>query len=236
MRLDKFLADAGLGSRTQVKEQIRRKAVTVNGKPAQRPEEKIDPDRDRVVYRGEPVVYRQYHYYMLNKPAGVVSATEDKSEKTVLSLLGDAPGKNLFPAGRLDKDATGLLLITDDGELAHRLLSPAHHVDKTYLVSAQGRVTEEDLFRLSEGVDIGEKRQTMPAEAELLRADEAVSEVRLTIREGKYHQVKRMFAAVGKPVISLKRVAMGSLKLDETLAEGEYRALTEEEIRSLKKE
>ena len=233
VRLDKYLADAGLGSRTQVREKIRKKQVLVNGVPAQKPEEKIDPENDQVFFQGSRVIFQPLHYYMLNKPAGLVSATTDRREKTVLDLLEDAPGKNLFPVGRLDKDTTGLLLITDDGPLAHRLLSPRHHVDKTYLVTAEGKMTPGDLEHLENGVDIGEARPTLPAKAELLKTDGAVSEVRLTIREGKFHQVKRMFAAVGKPVLSLKRIAMGGLLLDESLAEGAYRPLTEAEVRIL---
>ena len=236
IRIDKYLADAGFGSRTQVKELIRKKQVLVNGTVVCRPEEKIDPLRDRVAVQGEAVNHGEFCYYMLNKPAGLVSATKDEKEKTVLSLFDGSPGRNLFPVGRLDKDTTGLLLITDDGALAHRLLSPRHHVDKTYFVIAEGRITEEDVRKLETGVEIGEKKPTMPAEVSLMDAGESESAVFLTIREGKFHQVKRMFAALGHPVRSLKRIAMGSLKLDATLKEGSFRPLTEEEINALKNE
>ena len=178
--------------------------------------------------------YTEFYYYMLNKPSGYVSATDDNTAPTVLSLLKGAPGKDLFPVGRLDKDTEGLLLITNDGALAHRLLSPRHHVDKTYFVRADGAVTEDDCSRLEAGVDIGEDRPTLPARAALLSSG-PVSEVELTIHEGKFHQVKRMFQAVGKPVLYLRRLSMGSLTLDETLPPGQYRPLREEEIAALRK-
>ncbi len=251
LRLDKFLADAGCGTRSEVKERIRKKQVTVNGAAACKPEMKIDPDRDTVVCDGKPVVYARFHYYMLHKPAGVITATEDGKEETVLSLLKGVPVKNLFPVGRLDRDTEGLLLITDNGPLAHRLLSPKYHVDKTYFVRAAGEVSEADLQRLREGIEIGEGEVTLPAKAEKIRTCETepsgdgdgkkpeaavCSEVLLTIREGKYHQVKRMFARIGRPVLYLKRLSMGSLHLDENLPAGAFRPLTEAEIAALKRE
>ena len=234
IRLDKFLADAGAGTRSQVKGFLKKSLVTVNGEPARKPEQKISPETDLIVFQGTVLSYTEFYYYMLNKPSGYVSATDDNTAPTVLSLLKGAPGKDLFPVGRLDKDTEGLLLITNDGALAHRLLSPRHHVDKTYFVRADGTVTEDDCSRLEAGVDIGEDRPTLPARAALLSSG-PVSEVELTIHEGKFHQVKRMFQAVGKPVLYLRRLSMGSLTLDETLPPGQYRPLREEEIAALRK-
>lgn len=234
VRLDKFLADAGAGTRSQVKGFLKKGLVTVNGEPARKPEQKISPETDLIVFQGTVLSYTEFYYYMLNKPSGYVSATDDNTAPTVLSLLKGAPGKDLFPVGRLDKDTEGLLLITNDGALAHRLLSPRHHVDKTYFVRADGTVTEDDCSRLEAGVDIGEDRLTLPAKAALLSSG-PVSEVELTIHEGKFHQVKRMFQAVGKPVLYLRRLSMGSLTLDETLPPGQYRPLREEEIAALRK-
>ena len=234
VRLDKFLADAGAGTRSQVKGFLKKGLVTVNGEPARKPEQKISPETDLIVFQGTVLSYTEFYYYMLNKPSGYVSATDDNTAPTVLSLLKGAPGKDLFPVGRLDKDTEGLLLITNDGALAHRLLSPRHHVDKTYFVRADGAVTEDDCSRLEAGVDIGEDRLTLPAKAVLLSSG-PVSEVELTIHEGKFHQVKRMFQAVGKPVLYLRRLSMGSLTLDETLPPGQYRPLREEEITALRK-
>ena len=234
VRLDKFLADAGAGTRSQVKGFLKKGLVTVNGEPARKPEQKISPETDLIVFQGTVLSYTEFYYYMLNKPSGYVSATDDNTAPTVLSLLKGAPGKDLFPVGRLDKDTEGLLLITNDGALAHRLLSPRHHVDKTYFVRAAGAVTEDDCSRLEAGVDIGEDRLTLPARAALLSSG-PVSEVELTIHEGKFHQVKRMFQAVGKPVLYLRRLSMGSLTLDETLPPGQYRPLREEEIAALRK-
>ena len=238
VRLDKFLADMGYGTRSQVKKELVKGSVTVNGAPVRKPETKIDTDKDAVCWKGEPAVYARYEYFMLNKPSGVVSATEDKMEKTVLDLLrsdksSDAGTgmrrEDLFPVGRLDKDTEGLLLITNDGELAHRLLSPKKHVDKVYYVKVQGRLTAEDEERLAEGIDIGEARPALPAGLAILKSGE-ISEAEITIQEGKFHQVKRMFAARGKTVLALTRLQMGGLKLDPTLKPGEARELTEEEL------
>ena len=232
IRLDKFLADMGFGTRSQVRQQIAGGNVTVNGLPARRPELKVDTDKDRVLFCGTEAAYAQYEYYMLNKPAGVVSATEDKKERTVLDLLQERKRKDLFPVGRLDKDTEGLLLITNNGDLAHRLLAPGRHVDKVYYAEIDGKVTREDAELFRAGVDIRDKKKTMPAFLEILSSADR-SEILLTIREGRFHQVKRMFHAVGKEVLFLRRIQMGPLKLDEKLRPGEYRRLTKEEVEKL---
>ena len=232
IRLDKYLADMGCGTRSQVKREIAGGSVMVNGAPARRPEDKIDTEKDSVVFRGSPVGYVEYEYFMLNKPAGVVSATEDRKERTVLDLIDARQRKDLFPVGRLDKDTEGLLLITNDGEMAHRLLSPKKHVDKVYYARVAGRITEEHVKLFAEGVDIGDEKPTLPAELTVLSSGE-ISEIELVIREGRFHQVKRMFQAAGGEVTYLKRLRMGSLVLDGELEPGEYRKLTEEEVRAL---
>ena len=233
MRLDKFLCETGFGTRSQVKVLLKKGLVTVNGVSVKRPEEKIEEERDLVVCNGKKAVYAPFVYLMLHKPAGVVSATEDRVERTVLDLLKEQDRRGLFPVGRLDKDTEGLLLLTNDGALAHELTSPKKHVDKTYYARIAGLVTEEHVERFREGLSIGEKRPTLPAVLRILRSGE-VSEVQVTIREGKYHQIKRMFEAVGFKVLYLKRLSMGSLKLDEHLKPGEYRPLTGQEIEALK--
>lgn len=232
MRLDKFLSEMGIGTRSEVKKSIAKGQVQVNGTVVKKPECKIDTEADHVQVQGQEVRYVAYEYYMLNKPAGVVSATEDARDQTVVNLISEKFRDDLFPVGRLDKDTEGLLLITNDGEMAHRLLSPKKHVDKTYFAVINGKVTEEDVERFREGVDIGDGKLTMPAELVILKSDE-ISEIELTIREGRFHQVKRMFHAVGKEVSYLKRLRMGTLQLDETLELGQYRALTEKEIDEL---
>lgn len=232
IRLDKYLADMGLGTRAQVKKEITSGAVTVNGSTARKPEIKIDTEQDAVGYKGSPVTYTTYEYYMLNKPAGVVSATQDRADTTVVSLIETRQRKDLFPVGRLDKDTEGLLLITNDGSLAHRLLSPKKHVEKQYYARIKGRVTQEDVSCFHRGVEIGDEKPTLPASLEILVSGEE-SEVNITIREGRFHQIKRMFHAVGKEVLYLKRLRMGSLVLDPELSPGEYRKLTEEEQKEL---
>lgn len=229
MRLDKYLCEMNIGSRSQVKAYLKQGMVTVNEVVVQSPEQKLDQFRDVVTFRGRVLSYQQYHYYMLNKPGGVISATKDRVSATVMDLLPAEIRKNLFPVGRLDKDTEGLLLLTDDGELAHRLLSPAKHVDKTYLVQVVRPISPEDCRALEAGVDIGEEKLTGPAVAEPLQERELL----LTIQEGKFHQVKRMLQAVGNEVTALKRVRFAGLTLDETLKPGEYRELTDREVRSL---
>lgn len=229
MRLDKLLCEMNIGARSQVKDFIRCGLVTVNGCVADRPEYKVDEQKDRITFRGEVLLYRKFVYYMLNKPAGVVSATRDNLSQTVLELLTGVKEKDLFPVGRLDKDTEGLLLITNDGGLAHRLLSPGKHVDKVYLAGIRAALSEEDIGRLEQGVDIGEEKLSLPAHVEVV--DEKT--ILLTIQEGKFHQVKRMLQAVNNEVVTLKRVAFGPLRLDEGLKPGGYRELTQEELRQL---
>ena len=236
MRLDKYLAEMGVGTRQEVKKQIRQGKAAVNGTVVKAADTKIDETSDEVTISGRNISYVSYEYYMLNKPGGVVSATEDRRDTTVIDLIKDKKRKDLFPVGRLDKDTEGLLLITNDGDLAHRLLAPKKHVDKVYYAKIDGMVTEEDVKRFAEGIDIGaeEEEMTRPAKLDIMKSAEE-SEIRLTIHEGKFHQVKRMFLAVGKEVTYLKRERMGTLCLDENLKPGEYRLLTEEEIENVRK-
>lgn len=232
IRLDKYLADMNLGTRAQVKEYIKKGKVQINGQVQKKPEIKVNIYQDEIMVDGKRVKYISYEYYMLHKPKGVVSATQDKRDKTVIDLIFGKNRKDLFPVGRLDKDTEGLLLITNDGELAHRLLSPKKHVEKTYFAQIQGVVTEEDIKKFKEGIDIGEEKPTLPAKLSVLKMG-TISEIEVTIVEGKFHQVKRMFAAIGKPVLYLKRLSMGALVLDESLKKGEYRPLTEQEKKKL---
>lgn len=230
MRLDKYLVEMEVGSRSQVKESIKRGIVSVNGTKASRPETKIDENKDIISYQGRILSYTKNEYYMLNKPAGVVSATKDNLDTTVLDLLKGAKGKNLFPVGRLDKDTEGLLLITNDGVLSHELLSPRKHVDKEYFVELRHPITKQEICLLEEGVDIGDEKKTLPATVTLIDK----THVSIVIKEGRFHQVKRMFQAVSNEVCYLKRMRMGSLRLDESLQLGEYRPLTETEVSCLK--
>lgn len=228
MRLDKYLADSGIGTRSDVKELIRKGRITLNGETIKKSDYKIDLELDRICLDSVPVLYQKYAYYMLNKPTGVVSATNDNVNSTVIELLKNENRKNLFPVGRLDKDTTGLLLITDDGDFAHKILSPRKHISKTYLAQLDGELSESDRCRLEQGIDIGDDKITLPAV--LKREVNESNLIRITIMEGRYHQVKRMFQAVDRCVLTLKRVQIGDLKLDESLAEGSYRSLTREEI------
>lgn len=230
LRLDKFLCEMNIGTRSQVKKELKRRFVTVNGEIVTKPEHKVNENRDKVVYKGELLSYRKYVYYMLNKPAGVVSATQDNTCQTVTELLKNTGYGGLFPVGRLDKDTEGLLLMTNDGELAHHLLSPRKHVSKVYDVELKEKLSEAEGKRLEAGVDIGEDKLTLPAKVEYV----AEKRIYLTITEGKFHQVKRMLQAVDNEVVFLRRIAMGELVLDEKLAPGEYRELSEEEIDELK--
>ncbi|MGN0424565.1 MAG: pseudouridine synthase [Acetatifactor sp.] len=230
MRLDKLLSELKIGSRSRVKEEIRRGSVTVNGQTEDDPGRKVDENSDVICFHGERVSYQRFYYYMLNKPSGVVSATSDLRDRTVLDLLSAGDRRDdLFPVGRLDKDTEGLLLLTNDGELAHRLLAPKRHVDKSYYVRIAHELSGEEVSLLENGVDIGEEKLTLPGKVERI----SESEILLTIHEGKFHQVKRMLSAVGNEVMFLKRLSFGGLKLDEKLAPGAYRELTEAEVKVL---
>lgn len=230
IRLDKLLADAGAGTRSEVKEYIRKGRVTINGQICKKPEQKVSEDGEQIALDGQQVNYARCIYYMLHKPQGVITATEDPHEKTVLDLLTGVNTAYVSPVGRLDKDTEGLLLLTNDGELAHRLLSPRRHVDKCYLVRTEKSLSAADLQALEEGVDIGDEKPTLPARACLNDAGELL----LTIQEGRYHQVKRMLQALDNRVLYLKRISFGSLRLPEDLKAGEFRALTAEEQESLR--
>lgn len=230
MRLDKFLCDTAGLTRTEAKNAVKKGQIAVNGQVQKAADFKVKETTDTVTFQGRLLSYAAFHYYMLHKPAGVITATEDKKESTVMDILKEEKVKNLFPVGRLDKDTEGLLLITDDGELAHNLLSPKKHVDKEYLVKVRDSISEEDCIKLSEGVDIGDEKPTAPAKVERV----AEKEILLTIREGRFHQVKRMLQAVGNEVVYLKRLSMGSLRLPKDLEKGAYRPLSEEEIYKIK--
>ncbi len=235
MRIDKYLTDMGAGTRTEIKKAVRKGQVTVNGRVVSDPG--LPYEGGIVFFKGTPFLYEPFAYYMLNKPSGVISATEDRRQKTVLDLIDEPKRRDLFPVGRLDRDTEGLLLVTNDGDLAHRLLSPKKHVDKTYFARVRGLVAAEHRKAFAEGLSVDESFTAMPSEIQLLRTEENENqtELTITIREGKYHQIKRMFASIGMEVLYLKRLRMGPLVLDPSLPPGSYRRLTEEEIRQLKK-
>ena len=232
MRLDKYLSDMNVGTRTEIKKAVRSGRVTVDGEIAGNPGLSVN-ETSSVFYKGKEILYEVFSYYMLNKPSGVITATEDRFQKTVLDLLPDDRRKDLSPVGRLDKDTEGLLLITNDGDLNHRLLSPKHHVDKRYYARIQGQVDSSDVQAFAEGIRLDDDLLCMPAHLEILESGD-ISEIEVVIQEGKFHQIKRMFEAVGKKVIYLKRLSMGSLILDPTLSPGEWRRLTDDEIKALK--
>ena len=236
MRLDRFLAEMGEGTRSQIRDAAKKGRIGVGGVVDKRADRRIDPAADAVSLDGREIAYVRFEYYMLNKPQGVVSATEDHLHRTVVELITDRRRGDLFPVGRLDIDTEGLLLITNDGDLAHRLLSPKKHVDKRYLAVIEGELPPDARQRFAEGIVLSDGTPTMPAELE-----EAVDSAEpktgsayiLTIHEGKFHQVKRMFEALDCRVVYLKRLSMGSLRLDEKLRPGEYRPLTEAELAML---
>ncbi len=233
-RLDKVIASTGKWSRREVKLLVKQGRVLVDGWPAGSPEDKVDPEAVEIAVNGETLTYRKYTWIMLNKPAGYLSATEDGKGATVLDLLPqELQRQGLFPVGRLDKDTEGLLLLTNEGGLAHDLLSPRHHVDKEYYVRVEGRLTEEDCRAFEAGIVLGDGTVCQSAGLRILTAGET-SEAHVILREGKFHQVKRMLAYCGKPVQYLERVRMGNLTLDRTLERGEYRFLTREEVESLR--
>lgn len=233
LRLDKYLADMGCGTRTQVKEYIRKGRIRINDLTVKKPEIKINTEKDSVFFDEKLISYVEFEYYMLNKPQNVISATEDKNERTVIDLIDSRIRKDLFPVGRLDKDTEGLLLITNDGQLAHKLLSPKKHVDKVYYAEIDNIVTDDMADAFEKGILIADGVTTMPSKLVILSAAKEHSAVMLTIHEGKFHQVKRMFEAFDMKVTYLKRLSMGPLKLDEGLKPGDYRCLTLDEINIL---
>ena len=235
MRLDKYLVACAVGSRTEVKNFLKTGRVTVNGKKAKSAKLQINEDTDEICFDGEKLDYEEFVYYMMNKPQGVISATEDTKHKTVLDLLDDyARAKEVFPVGRLDIDTHGLLLLTNDGKLAHALLSPKRHVDKTYLAQINGVMTDADVETFAQGIPLKDFT-CQPAKLELVSIDTEKDQslVRVTIAEGKFHQVKRMVAYCGKEVVDLQRLTMGTLILDENLKRGEWRRLSKEELEGL---
>ncbi|WP_073201335.1 pseudouridine synthase [Gracilibacillus kekensis] len=232
MRLDKFLANMGYGSRKDVKALIKNKRITVNDEIIRKSDIKIDRYQDQIKCDDHIITYQEFIYIMLHKPSGYLSATEDNKQKTVLDLI-KKKDKILdpFPVGRLDKDTEGLLLLTNDGQLAHELLSPKKHVDKKYIATVAEKVTESDVKRFSEGVVLDDGYLTKPAQLSVI----GEYRVQIIITEGKYHQIKRMFEAIGNKVLYLKRISMGSLTLDRDLDKGKYRELTKEEITQLRR-
>ena len=234
MRLDKCLADCGLGTRSEVKSLLKAKRITVNGKVVTNGKVQVNPETDEILFDGETIQYEEFVYIMMNKPKGVVSATEDNLHKTVLDLIDPLYfKKGVFPVGRLDIDTHGLLLLTNDGELAHRLLSPKKHVTKIYQARVEGVMTEEDAVAFEKGIVLSDGTECMPARLDILSTTQDESFVQIHLKEGKFHQVKRMVKACGKTVVDLQRLTMGPLKFDESLALGESRPLTEEELESL---
>lgn len=234
MRLDKFLAEVGLGSRKEVKQLIKKGKITVNQQIEKSDKKQIDPENDVIDFQGETLHYQEFYYYILHKPAGVVSATEDNRDRTVMDLFSLSDYRSdLFPVGRLDKDTEGLLLITNDGKLAHELLSPKKHVEKEYFAEVSGVMTVEDQQRFVDGITLDEEL-TLPAELLIDETTEETSKVRIILHEGKFHQVKRMVKACGKEVTYLKRIRMGNLTLPKDLDKETYRPLTVNELHSLK--
>lgn len=231
LRVDKVLSNLGYGSRAELKVYCKKGIVKVNDKVISNPGTQVDTDVDKIEFNNEVVKYREFVYIMMNKPAGYLSATFDKRDPIVLDLIDPSYLTfEPFPVGRLDKDTEGLLILTNDGQLAHRVLSPKKHVPKTYYAKVEGIVTDEDVNAFEKGVTLDDGYETMPSQLKILVSGE-ISEIELTIHEGKFHQVKRMFESVGKKVVYLKRLSMGKLKLDDTLNLGEYRELTDEEVK-----
>lgn len=233
IRLDKYLANMGVGTRTQVKEFIKKGRVSIDDNIIKSPETKFDENSQIVALDGVRINFVKYEYYMLNKPSGVVSATVDNINKTVISLI-NSKRKDLFPIGRLDKDTQGLIIITNDGEIAHKMLSPKHHISKVYYAQVEGIVDKNDVKLFAQGLKIDSEFNAMPAKLEIIKSED-ISQIKLEIFEGKFHQVKRMFEAVGKKVIFLKRISMGEIKLDNSLKAGEFRQLNKDELNYLER-
>ncbi len=227
MRLDKYLADSLSMTRSEIKQLIKKGVVLVNQGKATKPDLQVDSSKDEIAVNGRPVSYQQEYYYMFHKPAGCVTANYDANDRTVFDYMKGAKGKNLSAVGRLDKDTEGLLLITNDGSLNHRLMAPGFHVNKTYFCKLEKELTKEAADTLMKGVDIGDDKPTEPCTVEIGEACTCL----LTIHEGRFHQVKRMLKAVDNQVLYLKRLSIGSLKLDDSLLPGQYRELSDEELR-----
>lgn len=236
VRLDKFLSNAGIGSRSQVRDYIKFRRVWVDGVPCIKADTKIDKEKNVVTFDKRVVSYDEFVYIILNKPKGVISATEDEKEKTVIDLLNEKYKKmKLFPVGRLDKDTVGLLILSNDGRFAHNTLSPKKHIEKSYYAHINGEITEEHIKEFEKGVVISGGYKCLPAKLSIEYSAENFSKVNITIKEGKYHQIKRMFEAFGRKVVYLKRTSFDDIILDETLKEGEYRLANEEEMKVIKK-
>ena len=229
VRVDKILSELGFGSRQEIKKYVKAGKIRINDNIVKKPEEKLNSEVDKLFFEGKEVEVEEFETFILYKPAGYVCATKDNVHKTVMELI-DSKRKNIVPVGRLDLDTEGILILTNDGDLNHRLVSPSSHVDKTYYAIFEGRLNENAVEMTKNGLDIGEGEVSKPAKLEIISSNEII----LTIHEGKFHQVKRMFKAVNNEVLYLKRVKMGNLLLDENLKLGEYRELTAEELDSLK--
>lgn len=236
MRLDKVLGHVGYGSRKEVQKMIKSKKVTVDGKCVVKSEANVNPEIQEICVNGKPIDYQEFYYYLLHKPAGYVSATEDPRDETVIDLLAPIDrNKELFPVGRLDKDTEGLLVLTNNGKLAHDLLSPKKHVDKIYYAKVKGEMVQEDVETFAQGMTLKDGTTYRPGKLEIISSGE-FSEIYVTISEGKFHQVKKMVQYVGKEVVYLKRIQMGQLKLPDELELGAYRQLTDEELIELQKQ
>lgn len=233
IRLDKFLSGQGVGARKEIRNFIKNGLIQINDKKAISADQKIDTDQDCIFYNGDKITYKQFVYFMMNKPQGIISASNDPKQTTVVDLLPETvrrPG--LFPAGRLDKDTEGLLIITDDGDFAHSILSPKKHVWKNYYVIVDGSLDEEEKNMIENGMTLSDGTQFSPAKLEIIKK-EANAEAVIMIHEGKFHQIKRMFGELSKKVVYLKRLSVGNISLDETLKPGEYREMAVEEIKSI---
>ena len=233
MRLDKFLKECNVCSRSESKQVLKKGLIKINGNIVKDPSYKLDENNDVVTYNDKVIEYQEFVYIMLNKPAGVISATEDSKDTTVIDLVSEYAHKEVFPFGRLDKDSVGLLILSNDGKLAHELLSPKKHVSKVYYLKINGRLDESDIEAFKNGITLEDGYVTKEGKLEIIKSDE-ISECLATISEGKFHQLKRMFIALDKEVVFLKRIKFKDIELDESLKEGEYRLLTKEEIDSLK--
>ncbi|MBQ1362302.1 MAG: pseudouridine synthase [Eubacteriales bacterium] len=226
MRLDRLVSEGSALTRSQAAKAIRGGTVTVNGVPVCRPEQRVDENTDRICLGGKPVCYQRFHYYLMDKPLGLITASRDREAGTVLDLLpAEVKKQGVFPVGRLDKDTSGLLLLTDDGDFAHRVISPGSHVNKIYLAEVEGTLLPETVLRFREGIVLKDGTECLPAKLEILRERTCL----VTVQEGKYHQVRRMLAAAGNPVVTLRRLQIGALRLADNSEPGTWRQLSEEE-------